>query len=168
MTSSVTLSVATSADRDALIDLKHQMNLSEHHWRTLARDRSADDLNISIEAANGPIERDFSALTSGNGGIILARIDEKAVGYVSFVVKQSSTSFREEARTFLYVSALAVDAAHRNAGIGLILLEAADSEARLRGINKVMLDVSVISPAVRFYEKAGFTPVSHNMIKRLD
>ena len=158
---------ATSADRTTLIGLKHQMNLSEFNWRTIANDRGAEDLDLSLEAVNGPIDRDLAALENGTGGILLAYVKDNPVGYVSYAVKESSSSFRPEARKYLYVSGLAVDEAHRNGGIGAALLKAAESEATRLGIAKIMLDVSSVSPADVFYQRAGFAAVSQTMMKRL-
>lgn len=166
MDQSVKLVRATTADRAALTRLKHQMNLSEFYWRTVANDSGAADLDLSSDAANGPVDRDLAVLESGAGGILLALVKDTPVGYISYAVKESSTSFRQEARKYLYVSGLAVDEEHRNSGIGSVLLDAVEGEAKLRGLNKVMLDVSNVSPAVRFYQRAGFVPVSQTIIKR--
>ena len=168
MKQSVKLVPATPADRATLMALKHQMNLSEFNWRASVGDGAgADDLDISLDATVGPVDRDLAALENGMGGIVLAFIAECPVGYISYAFKQSSTSFRAEVRSYLYVAGLAVEETHRNLGIGAILLEAAAAEAKRHGLDRVMLEVSSVSPAAAFYQREGFSPISQTMMKRL-
>jgi ribosomal protein S18 acetylase RimI-like enzyme len=62
----------------------------------------------------------------------------------------------------LDVTALAVDPAHRGAGLGRALLSAAIDLARARGHDGVSLHVSTANPVARaLYESAGFEVARH-------
>jgi GNAT superfamily N-acetyltransferase len=159
---------ATRDDADALVTLKHQLNLNEHRWRIVAADPMAGDLDLSREAAVGTVERDLAVMESGRGGLIIAEADGRIAGYVAFAVKEGSTSVRAETRTTLYVAGIVVDETLRNRGIGARLLAAVDAEARERGITRILLDVSVTSPAAVLYVRAGFKAISSTMMKRLE
>ncbi|MFI7600184.1 GNAT family N-acetyltransferase [Actinoplanes sp. NPDC049681] len=68
---------------------------------------------------------------------------------------------------FLYF--LEVGEAHRGAGYGRALLEAAEELARSRGANSLELNVfGYNDPAVRLYETAGYRVVTQQMRKSWD
>lgn len=63
----------------------------------------------------------------------------------------------------LYVAAMAVDPDQRRKGIGALLLDHAIGEARSQELSVVALDVrSDNVPAVRLYERHGFSTVSEH------
>jgi ribosomal protein S18 acetylase RimI-like enzyme len=66
-------------------------------------------------------------------------------------------SVREVAEARLFVNALAVATAHRRAGVGRALMEAAEDWGRRRGATSVQLDTWNESPlSVPFYESLGY------------
>jgi ribosomal protein S18 acetylase RimI-like enzyme len=56
----------------------------------------------------------------------------------------------------LYVFNLAVSQSLRGQGIGRLLLSETEQQAQRAGMTTVHLDVPTTSPAVRFYERAGY------------
>jgi ribosomal protein S18 acetylase RimI-like enzyme len=55
-----------------------------------------------------------------------------------------------------YIAELDVDAAHRNRGIGGVLLDHAESQARAAGCPRMTLVTDIINPARHLYERHGF------------
>jgi ribosomal protein S18 acetylase RimI-like enzyme len=158
---------ATDADRAALVALKMQLNANEHRQHVAAGDASADDLDLSQAAAEGTVTRDLAKLAVGEGTVLVAERDGVVIAYVALAEREASTSYLPHARRSLYVAGIVVDAAHRNIGLGAMLLDAAEAEARARGLTRLMLDVSPGSNAQRLYRRAGYAPVSATLMKRL-
>jgi ribosomal-protein-alanine N-acetyltransferase len=78
--------------------------------------------------------------------LTLARVDGAAAGFAL------SRAIMDEAELLL----IAVDPAHRRAGVGAALLRSVIAESRGRGVKNLHLEVRANNPAVRFYAAHGF------------
>jgi GNAT superfamily N-acetyltransferase len=104
---------------------------------------------------------------------LVAEVDGKAVGEVQAVIQGPSEHAEAQAQRDVglrrvYVNYLAVQAVHRNRGIGSRLMGAMEEWARDNGAGLILTDTNLRSPhAVRFYEKQGYTRQSVILRKRL-
>ncbi len=111
-----------------------------------------------------PVPGDAVWLVADSGG--------EAVGSVEATILEP----REDAELQLvkdlglrraHVSYLAVQAAHRNQGIGTLLMAAVERWAREQGAELVLTDTRVGGLSVRFYEQNGYVQQSVILRKRL-
>lgn len=86
--------------------------------------------------------------------VVLASMGEHTVGCAACFMGYSTF----KAMPLVNIYDLCVDAKWRNRGVGRALIEAVTLEAKLRGCCKVTLEVRVDNPAIRLYERCGFTP----------
>jgi len=96
----------------------------------------------------------------GDVGVVAEGDEGRAVGAVWY------RTFSADEPGFGFVSpmtpelSVAVEPDARGAGIGGALLERIIDEARVRGVHQLSLSVEPDNPAIRLYERRGFTPVS--------
>jgi ribosomal protein S18 acetylase RimI-like enzyme len=84
------------------------------------------------------------------------------VGVVDLIVlqKEEVLNFLDGATEYLYLSGMAVHNEYKRQGIGLLLLQAAETKARSLGFRFVVLQVYVENKAAQaLYEKAGYRAV---------
>lgn len=94
----------------------------------------------------------------GDLGIIATTDDGNPVGAAWCRLFAPSTYGFVDAST--PVLAIAVAEPHRAHGIGTALLSAVAAAARAASIHALSLSVSATNPALRLYERIGFTPVA--------
>ncbi|MEP7306199.1 MAG: GNAT family N-acetyltransferase [Acidobacteriota bacterium] len=113
-------------------------------------------LNAELEAAfPEPGATHFSLSSSqvqaGGGAFLVAYLDEVAVGCGA--VRRLDDTTAELKRMF-------VDPSVRGQGVGRALVEALESEARLLGITRVVLETGArLAPAIKLYESMGYTRI---------
>ena len=86
----------------------------------------------------------------------LAESGAEPVGMLNLSVFSRMPKPGRSTSQWAYVSNVFVLAAHRNGGVGRLLLDAAIDEARSRGFVRLVLNPS--DRSVPFYERAGFAP----------
>jgi GNAT superfamily N-acetyltransferase len=151
---------AIEADRERLIDLKHELNLAEIGKATTKGHPFSGDLSSDREAAAGVIEREFGKVAEDKGAILVAVFDTAIVGYLSLHVVEGSTTVAQRYRISGYVAGLAVTATWRNHGVGARLLEEAKSLCRAKGLRRMSIGVADYNPeAKRLYMREGFHPL---------
>lgn len=112
-----------------------------------------DDL-LALEEACFPTDRISrrnlrNLLRSPSAYCVGAYIRGELVGSMVILFRSNSRSAR--------VYSLAVSAVARGMGIGRRMMAKAEREARLRGCDRMRLEVRMDNiPAIRFYEKLGF------------
>ena len=98
------------------------------------------------------VEQRLERLRIVGDRILVADVDGRAVGLVHLQVSPAIERDRPAAK----LGALVVDEAHRGRGIGRLLVEAMEAEARLRGCELVFLTTSERrDDAHAFYERVG-------------
>jgi ribosomal protein S18 acetylase RimI-like enzyme len=91
------------------------------------------------------------------------------IGYAMVAVELGLDDTFDVAGGVAEVVTLVVARAHRSAGVGRALLEAAERIARDRGVDTVKIAVmSGNARAKEFYEKNGYSPAEQVLYRRLD
>ena len=108
---------------------------------------SLDDARAHFEGIQGEIE-------SGSRVLLAAFVDGVAVGTV-----QIAGAWAPNQPHRADVAKLLVDRAARNQGVGRLLMERAEVEARAEGWTLLVLDTVTGDPAERLYERLGWTKV---------
>ncbi len=109
---------------------------------------------VFIEEQHVPemIERDAEDARAYH---LLAFAEGHAIGTGRLVVLP--TPFRDETGTWGQIGRMAVLQSHRKSGVGSLLLDALEAEARRRGLAGVMVHAQLY--ALGFYEHRGYRPV---------
>lgn len=132
--------------------------------------RSWKDVEASLDEALGsPLDRlvtpswddhheavVLEACRSSQSSVIVAEDGGVIVGFVGFLVHPESAGMSEYGE----VTVIAVDPAHRDRGVGRVLLDHAVQELRDAGAPVIMLETGADeghSPARALYRSAGFT-----------
>ena len=93
-------------------------------------------------------------VADGRVVVLVAWVDSEAIGYASITTEVSTWT----AETFAHLDCLYVAEAHRSAGIGRLLVDAAAKEARSQGHQEMQWQTPEWnSAAIRFYERLGAT-----------
>lgn len=110
---------------------------------------------------------DFRALLARSDEKILVAVEAGTlVAYLQYELVDEPGSYYTYPEKLLYVEVLTVKATHRRRGIGEALLAHAEAAARAFGASRITLDVWAFNDgAIRFYERAGFTPIRHLLSK---
>jgi len=110
-------------------------------------------LRQSVGWNSGGLEGSLSAADSGRQAILLAEIDDRAVGAVAMSFQAPATgAFRRG-----HISDLLVTPLYRRRGIGAMLLQAAERAITARGLIEVTLDVDAHNhPALALYFGSGY------------
>ncbi len=96
-------------------------------------------------------------LTSTDVGVFVAEVGERPVGCVEVQILRPSGSPTMIRPRVVADVGIAVVADHRRSGIGTRLMEAAETWARSKGAQMMILNCHAANTAaVRFYEKLGY------------
>src|SRR5207248_8530333 len=139
---------------------------------TIRDARAADAPAIAVLLAQlgyptepSAVERRLERLQIVGDRIVVAEVDEKAVGLAHLQV----TPALERDRPAAKIGALVVDEAHRGHGIGRALVQAMENEARLRGCELLFLTTAEPrKDAQVFYVKIGLQETGKRFAKELN
>ncbi len=99
----------------------------------------------------------------------LAKLDDRAAGYVWFEIQDRPRTLFKLPRRRIYVHHIGVSALHRRMGVGVALLNDVEAAARDLGIPDLELDASAANAvAMSFFERRGYRRRYIVMSKRLD
>ena len=110
---------------------------------------------LGYPASADAIARRLEQIHGDRGGVVLAAVaaDQRVLGW-THVVKRI---LLEEA-AFAELAGLVVDAGARGAGVGALLLSAAEHWARTQGLHKLRVRSNVVRERAHgFYLRAGYT-----------
>lgn len=148
------------ADRAAVVDLVHQLNLFEDG---ISGDRAQD-----VKAAEACLDSDLARVARDRGGLLVAADGAEVVGMMCFVLDQPQPYLRADIGKVGWVSELVIDERRRGQGIGTALLEAAEALARDLKVDRMMIGAIVGNHVARkAYERFGFRPAVLEMSKDL-
>lgn len=157
----ITIRAFETKDRPGVVALAQSLQAAE----SLIHDR----MKPPAEIGDWYVDFLLEACKREKGTILVAEQGDELVGYA---VIQTEVSTAEEVDeidyTYAYVQDIAVAESHRRRGIGAALLERCETLAREAGAR--WLRIAVLSrnePAVRAYEKVGFTSFSTTLEKVL-
>jgi GNAT superfamily N-acetyltransferase len=120
----------------------------------------------------GWFESELQRPIPDNAVWLVADADGAAIGAVEAAILEPMQDAEIQSQRDLglrraYVNYLAVQADHRNHGVGSLLMEAAEQWAREKGAELILTDTRIDGLSVRFYEKNGYTQQSVILRKRL-
>lgn len=148
---SITLRAALPADREAVIELIHQLNVFE---ADLVGDRRRD-----YEAASAYYDELMQRLSRRNGRIVLAEAGDVIVGAMGFSLDQDAAYVTDEVRNHGTVTDLIVHDEWRGQGIGRTLLSEAERLTKEAGHKRLVIGALVANErAERTYRAFGFEP----------
>ncbi|RYY95262.1 MAG: GNAT family N-acetyltransferase [Chitinophagaceae bacterium] len=148
----ITVRTATAADLDTLFEFEQGVIRAERPFDPTLRAGHIHyyDLAALLDDAGADLvlaERDGNVLGSGYARVVAAKPFNAHTHYAYL--------------GFMYVRPEA-----RGQGINALVLEALEERARARGLAELRLEVYAgNAPAIRAYEKAGFTPLLVEMRK---
>lgn len=152
---SVSVEVGDISVADAVADL----------WVRLAADQRSYGSHLLAEA-NRQLARDSAAQHAVTGGLLVARVDDELVGFVTFSTEQGDYDVDTDRGL---IHDLFVATRYRSRGIGARLLEAAEERLAADGVDRVSLEaMAANTDARRFYERHGYEPFRVELEKTLD
>jgi GNAT superfamily N-acetyltransferase len=159
-TPAVTVRPMREGDREAVIDLMHELNRFED---TLAGDRATDRAAAVRTVADG-----LSALAEKGGVVLLAEAGGAVAGMAVVMIEERPAFVRPERRRVAYVAELVVRESLRGRGIGRLLLGAAENWARGERLRDMGITVLAgNSTAHALYRSTGFQDYAVELMKRL-
>jgi GNAT superfamily N-acetyltransferase len=157
----VVLRPYAEADRAAVIDLVHQLNLYED---AISGDRAQD-----LKAAEACLDSDLKRVEREGGAVVVACDGPEVVAMMAFVIDQPQPYLRTEIGQVGWVAELVVDERYRGQGIGTLMLEEAERRARQSGLKRLMIGAIAGNHIARkAYERFGFRPAVIELAKELD
>jgi GNAT superfamily N-acetyltransferase len=133
------------------------------------------EASLSSTRASGPatalalLEADSAQTRDLGGAQFVAERDGACLGYLALRRGRTGPYVRDELRDHVLIENIVVAEEERGTGIGQMLLEQAERFAREQGCRALQLGaLTGNEPALRAYRRAGFEPVSYDMLKRLD
>jgi GNAT superfamily N-acetyltransferase len=117
-------------------------------------------------------ESELQKPTSDTAVWLVADADGAAVGAVEAAILEPMENAEIQSQSDAglrraYVNYLAVQAVHRNHGVGSLLMEAVEQWAKDQGAELILTDTRISGLSARFYEKNGYTPQSVILRKTL-
>ena len=156
----ITLRTALPADRDAIVELIHRLNVFE---AGLIKDRRRD-----YAGAEAYYDELIQRLAPRGGRIVLAEEDGIIVAAMGFSLDKDAAYVSEDAIRYGAVTDLIVHEEWRGRGIGPMLLGEAERLTREEGLKRLMIGVLVNNEnAEKAYRKFGFEPYVALMKKEL-
>jgi ribosomal protein S18 acetylase RimI-like enzyme len=156
----VTLRTARPADRDAVVELIHRLNLFE---ADLVGDRRRD-----YGGAIGYYDELLQRLSRRQGRVVLAEEGRLVVGAMGYCVDEDAAYVADDVRRHGTVTDLIVHEDRRGRGIGRMLLREAERLTREAGLKRLFIGALVANePACRIYEMFGFEPYVSLLVKEL-
>ncbi|HSE10968.1 MAG TPA: GNAT family N-acetyltransferase [Nocardioidaceae bacterium] len=151
---------ATAVVRPAGVEDVGLLTRLREEWTAEQQDEPIDDPGFGAEFAAW-FEREAEHRLTW-----LAEIESTPVGMLNMLVfTRMPKPARRTTSQWGYVANVYVDAAHRDAGVGRMLLDAATAHARAHDFVRLVLSPSERS--IPFYERAGFVPAASLMINEL-
>lgn len=112
-----------------------------------------------------------NAVENGKPQILLAKIGDNIIGFISFEVVTRSPGVAKSGskiKEYGEVVDLFVKSSHRSQGIGEQLMIRAEQYFHGQEVKFMMVEVSSSNPgAQKFYEKGGFKPLQVEMFKQI-
>ncbi|MGO4573589.1 GNAT family N-acetyltransferase [Microvirga sp. 2TAF3] len=157
---SVILRTARPADRDAVVELIHRLNVFE---ADLTGDRRRD-----YDGAGAYYDELLHRLANRQGRIVLAEENGVVIAAMGYSIDQDAAYVTDDVRRHGTVTDLIVHEDWRGRGVGQLLLQEAERLTREVGLKRLFIGALVANErAERTYRKFGFEPYVSYMIKAL-
>jgi ribosomal protein S18 acetylase RimI-like enzyme len=154
------LRTALSSDREAVVELIHQLNVVE---AGLSGDRKQD-----YAAARAYYGELLQRISRNGGRIVLALADRRIVAAMGFTLDEDAAYIADDVRRHGTVTDLIVAEEWRGRGIGQMLLNEAERLTREAGFRRLLIGVLAANDkAQRTYRAFGFEPYVSILTKEL-
>lgn len=132
-------------------------------------EQSLEDNRVDGEAISSAyLKHLLDECSKWDGCILVADHDGRVVGFICVLARFDSQDMIEANTKCAYVTDIVVTSKMRGQGIGLKLLQEAESFSRQRGANVLRLNVLAKNRSARaFYEKYGFRELEIKLIQPL-
>ncbi|MDP3409993.1 GNAT family N-acetyltransferase [Bosea sp. (in: a-proteobacteria)] len=158
---SITLRPIRDSDREAVTGLLMQLAA---HEADLSSTRAS-----GLSTAQALLEADSTQTRAHGGAQFVAELAGACIGYLALRLGRTGPYVHDDLRDHVLIENIVVDAGQRGTGIGQMLLAQAERFARECGCRALQLGALTGNDvALRAYRRAGFEPVSYEMLKRLD
>lgn len=149
MNQTIAIRPATAADQPTILRFLIELQDFERPFY--------DDLRDGAESAEEYFAVMTQATKSRDGRLLIAEHEGRPAGFVAFRREEDDDVLLEEAaRLHGYISDLYVGAVFRGLGIGRALLEAAVSQCRAQGLDRVRISVIAANRhALEVYQAQG-------------
>ena len=131
-----------------------------------------DHLPQIFQKPTGPVweqETYRGLITNGNVGLFVAEVNERAVGFVHAIIRDTPANPILVPRRVAIVDSIGVKSDFRGGGIGRMLMHKIHEWAIVKGAIAIELNVHEFNRgAISFYRKLGYDTVSQKMSKLLD
>jgi ribosomal protein S18 acetylase RimI-like enzyme len=116
------------------------------------------------------IEKAFKNILEKNNAItLIARNENKAIGYLIAFLKNQAESAFQYVKKILYIDQISVLPEYQNSGIGQLLMEKAYDIALINKVQEIQLDYWLgNNQAEHFFLKNGFKRFNQRMKKRVE
>ena len=109
-----------------------------------------------------------NVISNDENFIFVARISDRAVGYVWVEVQRRPENIFKYAQKRIYIHQLSVEPEFQRKGVGRKLMDAVENLAKENGISKFLLDSWKFNKeGHRFFEQLGFSCFKINMWRKL-
>lgn len=165
--SHVTFRLATHLDDDALVDLKHAINLAEH--AAYPNDGAIPQLlDLSREAAVAGLKDNWDKVELTGGAYLVGEVDDEIVccgcWHLTSAAPSTLAQFRQQAN----IGGIVVAQSARGQGLGRAIMLELETLIYKQGIRQVRLvAVPGNTPALNLYHGLGFEDFETVMIKTL-
>jgi ribosomal protein S18 acetylase RimI-like enzyme len=153
----VEICTATIEDAVALACLNHRVH-------ALHVQEAPNDF---VRPPQAELEEWFRGILSRPGTIaLLAKLGHEPVGYVLAGVHEKPKDLFTNARRWLYLDQISVEAAQERQGVGRMLCEALVARARREGLTEIETDTWAFNQSAQeFFRHLGFSPkiIRHHM-----
>ena len=139
------IELANIEDLEEINTLARQVHKIHVKWRP---DMYKDVKNV--------IEREFLEKLIADKQIYVAKLDNKIIGYLIFMIKEQNNPIMKF-KKYLIIDTICVDKNYRKKGIGTRILEYANNIAKKYNCTDLQLNVNPENiDAIKLYEKFGF------------
>jgi ribosomal protein S18 acetylase RimI-like enzyme len=167
MTSQVVFRLATRADEEALISLKHEINLAEH---AVYPSKTAIPalLDLSRSAAAAGVKDYWTWIEANGGAYLVGELDGKVVCGGCWYGETAAVSTLPDCQRQAGIGGIVVLPEARGLGLGRLIMRELETLIRAQGIKHVRLTVVPGNgPAESLYHNLGFEDFEMLMIKTL-
>lgn len=160
--------VSTVKLPDIIISIASIQHLDEavQCWRSLVIDQKKHDARISTDSLSDSEQRQFLRSVILDGRLIIALDSSRVIGISTIAI---DNNMLDKSQSVWNISDVWVDFEYRRRGVGILLVNECEKQAKSKGASEIRLQVySTNQPASMMYGRLGYRTISRMMTKKLD
>jgi len=162
----VSVRLAAIEDIESLCSLYAEFR--EFHVRALP-ERLADASGSGVDEKPWLSARLREIVLAGDSAIFVAEAAGRAIGLAEVYLRRDEPDRGIVPRRFAHLQSMVVREEQRRAGVGTLLLQAAEEWARAGGASEMRLDVwEFPGGPLGFYERSGYRTLRHTLVRELE